>query len=83
MKTYDYDYANAVTKVTLFGPAKNNVFQFLAEAPYKDRLLVVASFFVYFGRISSLSERSSGNDYFPGRGITAVACCKRTAKKCC
>ena len=30
---------------------------------HKERLVVVVSFFVYFRRVSSLSETSSGNDY--------------------
>jgi len=30
---------------------------------HKGRLLVVVSFFIYFRRILSLSETSSGNDY--------------------
>ena len=31
--------------------------------PHKGRLLVVVSFFVYFRRVSSLTETSSGNEY--------------------
>ena len=31
---------------------------------HKGKLLVVVSFFVYFRRVSSLSETSSGNDYY-------------------
>ena len=30
---------------------------------HKGRLLVVVSFFVYFRRVSSLTETSSGNEY--------------------
>ena len=40
-------------------------FNFLTKTSeqHKGRLLVVVSFFVYFRRVSSLSETSSGNDY--------------------
>ena len=41
-------------------------FNFLTKTSkqHKGRLLVVVSFFVYFRRVSSLSETSSGNDFF-------------------
>ena len=40
-------------------------FNFLTKTSeqHKGRLLVVVSFFVYFRRVSSLTETSSGNEY--------------------
>jgi len=40
-----------------------SIFLTKASEQHKGRLLVVVSFFVYFRRVSSLSETSSGNDY--------------------
>ena len=42
-----------------------NFFFFLTKTSeqHKGRLLVVVSFFVYFRRVSSLTETSSGNEY--------------------
>ena len=52
---------------TIFGATvlAKTVANFLTKTSeqHKERLLVVVSFFVYFRRVSSLSETSSGNDY--------------------
>ena len=56
-------------RIKLFGEEHQSTadcyYDFLTKTSeqHKGRLLVVVSFFVYFRRVSSLTETSSGNEY--------------------
>ena len=55
--------AKLLLKSHCLGRPYMTFFNFLPKQRHKGRFLVAASFFVYFGRVSSVSETSSVTDY--------------------